>query len=104
VGRTFDAIVVTNYLWRPRLADLLAALGEGGVLIYETFAAGNESFGKPSNPQFLLRRGELLDLARAAGLAVIAFESGVVSTPRAAVIERLCARRESLPGLPPRLD
>ena len=72
--RTFDAVVVTNYLWRDRLPDLLAALAPGGVLIYETFAAGNETVGKPSNPQFLLRPGELLQVA--AGLRVVAFEDG----------------------------
>ena len=58
-GRGFDAVVVTNYLWRERMPDLLASLAPNGVLLYETFAAGNETVGKPSNPQFLLRPGEL---------------------------------------------
>ena len=63
-GRRFDAVVVTNYLWRPLLPTLVASVAAGGVLIYETFAHGNETFGKPSNPDFLLRPGELLDAVR----------------------------------------
>lgn len=89
----YDLIVVTNYLWRARLPDLLASLAPGGVLIYETFGLGNERFGKPSNPDFLLAPGELLDLARQGGLRVVAFESGEVASPRPAVIERICALR-----------
>lgn len=96
----FDFVVVTNYLWRPRLPQLAAALAEDGVLVYETFGLGNERFGKPSNPDFLLRSGELLEFAQAAGLAVIGFESGVLGEPRAAVVERLCARR-AVPGAAP---
>ena len=88
--QSFDGIVVTNYLHRPLFAPIIAALRSGGVLIYETFAVGNEMFGRPSNPQFLLRRGELLELA-GPGLQVVAFEQGVVSRPKPAVVERICA-------------
>lgn len=89
-GRRFDGIVVTNFLHRPLFPRLIEALSEDGVLIYETFAAGNERFGRPSNPEFLLRRGELLRLA-SPELDVVAFEQGVVASPRPAVIERICA-------------
>lgn len=87
----FAAIVVTNYLHRPLFADLAAALQPGGMLIYETFALGNEAYGKPSNPAFLLAPGELLDMARAYGLHVLAYEDGVVAAGRHARIQRLCA-------------
>ena len=99
-GRLFDGIVVTNYLWRPLLAVLAASLSPGGLLIYETFRIGNERFGRPSNPEFLLRQGELLDFARAAALEVIAFESGQVELPRLAVVERICARRTGADEMP----
>jgi len=92
-GRAFDGIVVTNYLWRPLLPQLLDALAPGGVLVYETFMAGNERFGKPSNPDFLLQPGELLEVAKREGLTVIAFEQGEVETPWPAVVQRICARR-----------
>jgi SAM-dependent methyltransferase len=78
-GRRFDAVVVTNYLWRPRFDDLLALLADGGVLLYETFADGHEALGRPSRPDFLLRRGELL--VRCAGLQVVAFEEGRLDDP-----------------------
>lgn len=87
----FAGIVVTNYLHRPLMAALMASLAPEGVLVYETFAIGNETFGKPSNPSFLLGRGELLERARAAGLQVIAFEDGRVSQPKPAMVQRLCA-------------
>lgn len=90
-GRSFDAVVVTNYLHRPLFPLLIEALGEGGVLLYETFAAGNAAFGKPSNPAFLLAPGELLDRVR--GLDVVAFEDGLVDRPRAASVQRICAVR-----------
>jgi SAM-dependent methyltransferase len=77
--RHFDAVVVTNYLWRPLLPTLLASLAPGGVLIYETFAQGNESVGKPSRLDFLLRPGELLEVCR--GLRIVAFEDGFCATP-----------------------
>ncbi|MFO0144014.1 MAG: class I SAM-dependent methyltransferase [Betaproteobacteria bacterium] len=99
-GRQFDAIVVTNYLHRPLWPGLLAALAPGGLLIYETFAQGNEAFGKPSNPDFLLAPGELLQVC--ATLHVLGFEDGVVNVPKPARVQRICARRiapASLAGL-----
>jgi SAM-dependent methyltransferase len=91
--RRFDGIVVTNYLHRPLLATLVDSLAPGGVLVYETFALGNERFGKPSNPDFLLAPGELLEAVRGR-LRVVAYEDRVIDTPRPAAIQRLCARRE----------
>jgi len=85
----FDGVVVTNYLWRPVFANLLGALRPGGVLIYETFALGNERYGRPANPDHLLQRDELL--RRVEPLCVVAFEQGFVSVPKAAVIQRICA-------------
>lgn len=73
-GRQFDAVVVTNYLWRPLMPTLLDSLAPGGVLIYETFSLGNETVGKPSRLDFLLRPGELLDTCRR--LRIVAFEDG----------------------------
>lgn len=87
-GRRFAAVVVTNYLWRPLFPALIAALAPGGVLIYETFARGNERFGRPRNPDHLLQPGELLELARGR-LSVVAYESGLTAQP--AVVQRLCA-------------
>lgn len=84
-------IVVTNYLHRPLFGRIAAALAPDGVLIYETFARGNEIFGKPSNPDFLLIPGELLELAARGGLHVVAYEDGVVDTPKPARVQRLCA-------------
>jgi SAM-dependent methyltransferase len=85
----FAGIVVTNYLHRPLFADLRASLAPDGVLIYETFMVGNERYGRPSNPSFLLQPGELL--AAFADLRVLAFEQGQVESPKTAVIQRLCA-------------
>ena len=90
-GRRFDGIVVTNYLHRPLLPTLVESLEPGGVLVYETFAQGNERFGKPSNPAFLLAPGELLEAVRGR-LRVVAYEDRVVDTPRPAAVQRLCAR------------
>jgi SAM-dependent methyltransferase len=87
----FAGIVVTNYLHRPLMAHLMQSLAPNGVLIYETFAAGNETFGKPSNPDFLLRPGELLAYACDAALSVIAFEDGFTARPKPAMVQRLCA-------------
>lgn len=92
-GRGFDGIVVSNYLWRPLLPLLLNALEEEGVFIYETFMSGNELLGKPHNPEFLLRHGELLHLVLKKRFTVIAFEQGEVDSPRPAVVQRICARR-----------
>lgn len=91
-GACFDAIIVTNYLHRPLWPHLLAALSEGGVLIYETFAAGNETVGRPANPDFLLQPGELLDVA-SRGLRTVAYEDGFISSPKPAFVQRLCAVR-----------
>ena len=95
-GRQFDAVVVTNYLWRPLMPTLLASLAEGGVLIYETFAQGNETVGKPSRPDFLLSSGELLDICK--DLRVVAFEDGFIKSaggqlPR--FVQRIAAVRET---------
>jgi len=90
-GERFGAIVVTNYLHRPLLPDLLAALRENGVLLYETFARGNEAYGRPSNPAFLLERGELLRIVKGR-LDVVAFEEGIVSREGGlAVVQRIAA-------------
>ncbi len=93
-GEIFAGIVVTNYLWRPRFPDLLALLAPGGVLIYETFMLGNEAYGKPSNPDFLLRPQELRELISAAGLREIDFVEGYVDQPKPAMRQAICARRE----------
>jgi SAM-dependent methyltransferase len=92
-GRRFDAIVVANYLHRPLLATLVDSLEPGGVLVYETFARGNERFGKPSNRDFLLAPGELLEAVRGR-LRVLAYEDLVVDEPRPAAVQRIAARRE----------
>lgn len=97
VGRRFDAVVVTRYLWRERLGDIVDAVGPGGVLIYETFATGNETVGKPSNPQFLLAPGELLRIA--SGLRVVAYEDGFELDPERFVQRIVAARPELSPGL-----
>lgn len=94
---SFSAVVVTNYLHRPLVDALLASVAPGGVLIYETFAQGNGQFGKPSNPDFLLAPGELLDwIYQQGGWRVIAFEDGYVSQPKPAMVQRICARRAGL--------
>ena len=90
-GQRFGAIVVTNYLHRPLFKSIEDSLGEGGVLIYETFMVGNEKFGRPSNPAFLLREAELLHAFPS--LTPLAFEQGYMERPKAAMIQRLCARR-----------
>ena len=88
-GRRYAAVVVTNYLYRPLFPALMAALAPGGVLIYETFARGNEACGRPANPDYLLRRGELLEIAGDA--RVVAYEDLSVDEPRPAVVQRICA-------------
>jgi SAM-dependent methyltransferase len=93
--RKFAAVIVTNYLHRPLLPRLVAAVADGGALIYETFAVGNEAFGKPSNPNFLLKPGELLDAVRGQ-LTVVAYEHGKIEAPRPAVIQRIAAVRAPL--------
>jgi SAM-dependent methyltransferase len=98
-GFAFDGIVVTNYLHRPLMPHLARALAEGGVMIYETFMVGNERFGKPGNPAYLLRAGELLELF-GRRFSVVAFEQGEVSRPRPAVVQRICVRRGNGFSLP----
>jgi len=95
----YDAIVVSNYLYRPTLPRLAQALRDGGLLVYETFAAGNEQFGRPRNPDFLLAPFELA-ACFAPLLHVLAFEDGVVERPAPARVQRLCAVRSA----PERLD
>jgi SAM-dependent methyltransferase len=91
--REFAGIVVTNYLHRPLFPFLVTALKPGGILIYETFGAGNECFGKPSNPNFLLQPGELLEFALRYELAVLAYECGEVTEPKRAIVQRMVAQR-----------
>ena len=93
-GQQFGGIVVTNYLHRPLLPVLAGALAEGGVLIYETFMAGNERYGRPSNPNFLLKPGELLQAFGA--LSVVAFEQGDTGK---SVVQRVCAIRAAANGV-----
>lgn len=89
-AQQFDAIVVSNYLHRPLFSHLVAALAVGGVLIYETFAVGNERYGRPTNPDFLLKPGELLEVARGR-LRVIAYEDLYIEAPKPALVQRVCA-------------
>lgn len=98
-GRRFDAVVVTNYLWRERLPALIDSVAPSGVLIYETFALGQQSVGKPSNPAFLLRPGELL--AAAAGLRIVAYEDGFLEHPDR-FVQRIAAVREGPDPASPR--
>ena len=96
-GRRFDAVVVTNYLWRPLLPTLRQSVAEGGVLLFETFGHGQQHIGKPSRPDFLLQPGELLETFE--GLRVVAFEDGFeATTPR--FVQRLAAVREPTPARP----
>jgi SAM-dependent methyltransferase len=97
-GEKFDAIIVTHYLYRALFPSLLGALTDDGVLVYETFARGNEAYGKPSNPDFLLTDGELLTIV-GRSLIVVAFEQGRIESEPPAVVQRLAAvgRRRSWP-------
>jgi SAM-dependent methyltransferase len=85
----FDAIIVTNYLFRPHLHKLPKLLNKNGFLVYETFAVGNEAYGKPSNPDFLLKPNELLSFAQ--NMKILAFEDLIVQIPKPACVQRLCA-------------
>ncbi len=102
----FAAIVVTNYLYRPLFPYILNSLANGGLLIYETFASGNALYGKPSNPDFLLDRGELLELLRqqpSINMHVLAFEDGYAEAPNPAMVQRICAIKNATdfaPGQP----
>lgn len=100
-GQRFDAVVVTNYLWRPLLPVIVNSLADGGVLIYETFAIGNETVGRPSRPDFLLQPGELLGAS--AGLHVVAYEDGFCDHPER-FVQRIVAlrKRPSSDALPAR--
>lgn len=99
-GRRFDAVVVTHYLWRPLWPTLLESLAPGGVLLYETFAHGQASVGRPARPEFLLQPGELLQ--RCAGLRTVAYEDGFLDAP-ARFVQRIAAVRETpQPDAPPR--
>ncbi|WP_298207962.1 class I SAM-dependent methyltransferase [Acidovorax sp.] len=99
-GQQFGAVVVTHYLWRPLLPTIVASVAPGGVLIYETFAQGNETVGRPARPEFLLAPGELL--AACQGLRVVAYEDGFLDEP-ARFVQRITAVRElSQPGGPSR--
>jgi len=89
-SRSFQAVLVTNYLWRPLWPQLLDSLAPGGLLVYETFADGNQTVGKPSRPDFLLQPGELL--TRCAGLRIVAFEDGFIEAP-ARFVQRIVAVR-----------
>ncbi|MFM6985684.1 MAG: class I SAM-dependent methyltransferase [Hydrogenophaga sp.] len=90
-GQRFDAVIVTNYLWRALLPTLVDSVADGGVLVYETFAAGNETVGKPSRPDFLLQPGELLHACT--GLHVVAYENGFLSSPDR-FVQRIAAVRQ----------
>lgn len=91
-GRRFGGVVVTNYLHRPLFPALLDALAPGGVLLYETFMEGNERFGRPRHPEFLLNDGELLDLVRGR-FSVTAYEARLISEPKMAMVQRIAARK-----------
>ena len=93
-GREFSGVVVTNYLYRPLLPTLVEAVAPGGALIYETFARGNERFGRPRNPDHLAKPGELLEMVRGA-LRVLAYEDLIVERAKPAAVQRICAVREA---------
>jgi len=91
-GRTFGGVVVTNYLWRPILPDIVGSVAPGGALLYETYARGQEQFGRPRNPDFLLTPGELLGVVQGS-LRVVAFEDRVVEEPDPKAVQRIAAVR-----------
>lgn len=91
-GLRFAGVIVTNYLHRPLLPVLVDAVEPGGVLIYETFAVGNERFGRPSNPDFLLQPGELLELVRGR-MRVLGYEDVFDPVPQPRMVQRMCARK-----------
>ena len=99
-NRTFDAVIVTNYLWRPLIPQILASLAPEGVLIYETFAEGNETVGKPSRPDFLLKPGELLSLCQ--GLRIVAYEEGFLDSPERFVQRIVAVKATQVSGTPKR--
>jgi SAM-dependent methyltransferase len=91
-GRRFGAVVVTRYLHRPLMPQLLDCVTTGGVLLYETFMEGNERYGRPSRPEHLLKDGELLELVRGR-FSVTAYEARMISEPRMAMMQRIAARK-----------
>ncbi len=93
--RRFDVVLVTNYLWRPLLPTLVESVADGGLLIYETFADGHQAYGRPTNPNYLLRPGELLEVSN--GLVTIAYEHGLLDDPPR-FIQRIVARRGNTPA------
>jgi SAM-dependent methyltransferase len=95
--RRFGAVIVTNYLWRPLFPSILDSVDQGGALLYDTFARGNEAYGKPSNPDFLLEPGELIELVRGR-LHIVAYEHGHVARLRPAIRQRICAVRSDRPA------
>ena len=97
-GRRFGAVVVTDYLFRPLLVPLVNCLLPGGVFLYETFGVGNERFGRPRNPDYLLQRGELLALAEGR-LSVVAYEHRAVPPPNPKIVQHLCARKPTKPAM-----
>ena len=99
VDRRFDAVLVTNYLWRPLLKAIVDAVGPAGVLLYETFAQDNETIGRPANPDFLLARGELLQAA--GSLRIVAYEDGFLQAPDR-FVQRIAAVRDAPGGTPRR--
>jgi SAM-dependent methyltransferase len=101
-GERFAGVIVTNYLWRPLLPTIAQSVADGGVLIYETFAAGNETVGKPSRPDFLLKPGELLSVCAQSGLRVIAYEDGFLSPPDRFMQRIVAVREKSASNQPPR--
>lgn len=98
-GQSFGAVLVTHYLWRPLLPVIVQSVAPGGVLIYETFAAGQETVGKPSRPDFLLQPGELLQASQ--GLHTVAYENGFEAVPER-FVQRIVAIRPGPQGTPPR--
>jgi SAM-dependent methyltransferase len=92
-GEKFAAVIVTNYLHRPLFPFLIEAVAQGGVLIYETFARGNEAYNRPRNPDHLLEPGELLEAVRGR-LQIAAYEHGLITDPRPSIVQRICAMRE----------
>jgi SAM-dependent methyltransferase len=95
-GRRFGAVVVTNYLWRPLFPAILDAVADDGLLLYETFGRGNEAYGRPTNPDFLLEPGELIEVVRDR-LQVVAYEHGHLVRPRPVVVQRICAASSARP-------
>jgi SAM-dependent methyltransferase len=95
-GRRFGAVVVTNYLWRPLFLHIIEAVDAEGLLLYETFALGNEAHGRPTNPDFLLRPAELIERVQGR-LQIVAYEQGFVERPRPMVRQRICAVRAERP-------